>query len=204
MCSIIRPMKISLKNLIIGILAVIAAVILLVKSGNRNLPDGKIIQTPPLNIPDSQITPQVIPGKPRVEISTSKGIFVLELRPDLSPKSTANFLSKWVSGYCNGKTFHRVEDWVVQGCDPKGDGTGGQDILPTETSSQNFTVGSVGVARKVYPVDKSNDSQFFIVKKPSFFLDGQYTYLGQIVSGMDIINSLTPGDTILDTVILTK
>lgn len=101
-------------------------------------------------------------------------------------------------------TPHRVEDWVVQGCDPKGDGTGGNSTLPTENSSESFTAGSAGVARKAVPVDVSNDSQFFIVKKDSTFLDGQYTYFGMVASGMNTVDSLSVGDKIISTTILTK
>lgn len=145
-----------------------------------------------------------IPGRPQATITTSKGKFTIELRPDLAPKTVANYLDKFNTGYCNGKTFHRVEDWVVQGCDPKGDGTGGGDTLPTEISAGTFTTGAVGVARKAQPKDVSNDSQFFIVKKDSTFLDGEYTYFGHVISGMDVVNSLAIGDTIGAVDVLTK
>lgn len=171
---------------------------------NKVLPDGNLIQeTDPLDS-DSLITPAPLPGTPQVEISTTQGKFTIELQPKLASKSVINYLKKWSAGYCNGKTFHRVEDWVVQGCDPKGNGTGGNDNLPTETSSAQFTAGAVGVARKAYPKDVSNDSQFFIVKKDSLFLNNDYTYLGRVISGMDVVNKLNVGDKIIETQILTK
>lgn len=134
---------------------------------------------------------------PKVSIETPKGKFVLELRPDVAPKTVENFLSKFQAGYFNGLTFHRVEDWVVQGGDPKGDGTGGNDSLLTETSQENFSIGSLGVARKMFPKEVSNDSQFFIVTKDSSFLNGEYTYFGKVVSGMDVVKSLSIGDKII-------
>jgi peptidyl-prolyl cis-trans isomerase B (cyclophilin B) len=170
---------------------------------NRPLPTGQISQDLQIS-PSPIVTPAAIPTHPQVQISTTKGTFTVELRPDIAPQSAINFLTKWSNGYCDGLTFHRVEDWVVQGCDPAGDGTGGQLILSTETSSNTFTRGSLGVARLAYPKDKSNDSQFFIVKKDSTFLDGEYTYLGKVLSGMSVVDSLSPQDTITQTTILTK
>jgi peptidyl-prolyl cis-trans isomerase B (cyclophilin B) len=173
---------------------------------NKILPTGKLEESKPVNVSNLDTTTATEPltGKPLVEIVTSKGKFIVELRPDVAQKTVINFLNKFSSGYCAGKTFHRVEDWVVQGCDPTGTGTGGQDNLPTETSTENFAAGSLGVARKTYPKDISNDSQFFITKKDSSFLNGEYTYFGKVTSGMDVINSLAVGDTILSTTILTK
>lgn len=190
------------KKLILGLVAV-AALVFVFSNRSRLLPTGKMTQDQPL---DSSliVTPTVLSSRPQVEIQTSKGTFTVELRPDLAPKTVTNFLSKWVNDYCNGKIFHRVEDWVVQGCDPKGDGTGGATNLPTETSSEIFTAGSLGVARKAVPREISNDSQFFIVKKDSSFLNGDYTYFGKVVSGLDVINRLSIGDRIISTTTLTK
>lgn len=152
------------------------------------------------NIPTPTLTSTTpITGKPKIEFTTSKGKFVIELRPDVAPKTVENYFSKWTSGFCDGLTFHRVEDWVVQGCDPLGNGTGGGSTLPTETSKESFTLGSVGVARKASPKEVSNDSQFFIVKNDSTFLDGEYTWFGKVVSGMDVVTKTAVGDKILST-----
>ena len=164
---------------------------------------SQFISSSDMNIPDT-LTSAPISGRPQVQISTSKGDFVIELRPDVAPKTVANFLGLFAQGKCNSLTFHRVEDWVVQGCDPQGDGTGGDLTLPTETSSESFVIGSVGVARRTTPKNLSNNYQFFIVKTNSQFLDNEYTYFGKIVSGMDVVNRLAIGDQILSTDILTK
>lgn len=76
--------------------------------------------------------------------------------------------------------------------------------MATETSAEPFVVGSVGVARKEFPKEYSNDSQFFITKKDSQFLNNEYTYFGKVISGMDVINKLAIGDLFLDTTTLTK
>jgi peptidyl-prolyl cis-trans isomerase B (cyclophilin B) len=190
-------------------LVIIALIIILLGiwglSRRTNLnPTGKLEESSPVDITNLNASPAPITGRPQVEVSTTKGKFVIEMRPDIAQKTVVNFLSKFSSGFCENKTFHRVEDWVVQGCDPKGDGTGGEDSLPTETSSENFAIGSIGVARKAFPKEISNDSQFFIVKKDSSFLNGEYTNFGKVISGMDVINSLSVGDKILSTTILSK
>ena len=191
------------KWLIAAVIFGVGAALLSNKSVRESLPLGPLSQTEPL---DSSliVTPAPIEGRPQVLISTSKGNFVIETRPDLAPQSVTNFLQKWNSGFCDGLTFHRVEDWVVQGCDPASNGTGGELSLPTETSAQTFTTGSVGVARRAEPKDLSNDSQFFIVKTNSNFLNSEYTYLGSVTSGMDVVNNLRSDDRILTTSVLTK
>lgn len=194
----------SRNKIVIGLIILTVFGFYLVKSRqNRPLPSGEISQDLKIS-PSPIVTPAAIPTHPEVEITTTKGKFTVQLRPDIAPQSAVNFLTKWSNGYCDGLTFHRVEDWVVQGCDPTGNGTGGQLSLPTETSAASFTRGSLGVARLAYPKDKSNDSQFFIVKKDSDFLDGEYTYLGKVITGMSVVDSLVSTDKVTETTILTK
>lgn len=187
----------------IVIIAAIIVGLLVSKNFSKTLTTGKITQATP-TAGESGILQQPLNTRPQVQISTPKGDFVIELRPDVAPKTVTNFLAKFSSGYCNNLTWHRVEDWVVQGCDPSGNGAGGLSNLPTETSSESFTTGAIGVARKAFPKEVSNDSQFFIVKKDSQFLNGEYTYFGKVLSGMDVVNRLSIGDQILSTTILSK
>ena len=191
------------RNLIIAAILLGAGAVALRKPIAQLLPNGNMTQQQ-TSVENTAVTPEPISGRPQVEIDTAKGKIVLELRPDVAPKTVVNYLGKWSRGECNNLTFHRVEDWVVQGCDPAGDGTGGNSTLPTENSQESFTAGALGVARRAVPADVSNDSQFFIVKKDSKFLDGQYTYFGKVLSGLDVINSLSIGDKIISTTILTK
>jgi len=194
------------KNAIVALVAVvlviIGAVLISRAIKNRQLPTGKVTQNQPemSPLPESE----ALKTRPQVSISTSKGDFIIELRPDIAPKTVANFLSKFSQGYCNNLTWHRVEDWVVQGCDPAGNGTGGLSNLPTETSGEPFVTGSVGVARQASPKEISNDSQFFIVKTDSTFLNGEYTYFGKVIAGLDTVNKLAIGDKIISTLILSK
>lgn len=196
-------MKLDKRTIAIGIGIILVIIFIAFQNRSRLLPTGKFATEKQIDYPTPVIS-QPITGHPQVEIVTSKGTIVLELDPAVAPQTVTNYLSKWSSGYCDDKTFHRVEDWVVQGCDPSGDGTGGLSNLPTETSSASFTAGSLGVARKAVPKEYSNDSQFFIVKKDAVYLDGEYTHFGRVVSGMDIVNQLAAGDKILSTAILSK
>jgi peptidylprolyl isomerase len=197
-------MKLHSKQLVVGLTLILLFVLYLNYTRDHTLPTGQLSESQPVNVDIPTTSPEAITGKPSFEISTTKGTFTIQLRPDLAPESVYNFLTKWSRGVCNSTVFHRVEDWVVQGCDPSGDGTGGLTTLPTEISSESFTRGSVGVARKPYPKDKSNDSQFFIVKKDSRFLDGDYTYLGKVITGLDVVDSLAIGDRIQSIIPLTK
>ncbi len=127
-------------------------------------------------------------------ITTKKGKIVIQLFPDLAPNTVANFVNKAKAGFYDGLKWHRVEDWVVQGGDPKGNGTGGGNMT-AEYNDGKFTIGAVGIARGG---DKAinNDSQFFITKKDSQFLNGDYTYFGQVTQGQNIANMLTSSDKI--------
>lgn len=131
-------------------------------------------------------------------IETSKGNIVLTLFTDVAPKAVANFVEKAKSGYYNGLDFHRVEDWVIQGGDPLGNGTGGKDMA-TELNSKPFVRGSLGVAAHPGPNGQNinNDSQFFITKTDASWLNGQYTNFGIVTSGMDVVDKITIGDKIL-------
>jgi cyclophilin family peptidyl-prolyl cis-trans isomerase len=136
------------------------------------------------------------PGKYMV-IDTTKGKIVAKLYTEEEANvdgTIANFEEKAKAGYFNGLTFHRVEDWVVQGGDPLGTGTGGGD-MPSEYNMVPFGAGALGVARGQDPAI-NNDSQFFITKTAAGWLDGQYTNWGQVTEGMDVVTSIAIGDKI--------
>ena len=128
-------------------------------------------------------------------IKTSKGDIDLILFGDQAPNTVRNFILKADTNYYNGLIFHRVEDWVIQGGDPKGDGTGGGQMAAEQTTKP-FVTGSLGVARGSNP-QINNDSQFFITKSDASWLDGQYTNFGIVTSGMDVVNNIQIGDKIL-------
>lgn len=128
-------------------------------------------------------------------IKTSKGDIELTLYPKDAPNTVLKFAQKAGSGFYNNLTFHRVEDWVVQGGDPDGNGTGGGK-MPTELNNKPFVVGSLGVARGG-DINISNDSQFFITKTYASWLNNQYVNFGIVTKGMDVVNKIEIGDKIL-------
>lgn len=129
-------------------------------------------------------------------IKTSKGNIELILYPKEAPNTVNNFIQKAKSGFYNGKIFHRVEDWVIQGGDPDGNGTGGGK-MPTELNSKPFVVGSLGVARGG-DINVSNDAQFFITKTDASWLNNQYANFGIVSKGMDVVNKIEINDKILE------
>jgi cyclophilin family peptidyl-prolyl cis-trans isomerase len=148
-----------------------------------------------------EITPTktAIIGTNMVTIKTAKGNIVLELYSDQAPKTVQNFLNKINSKFYDNLTFHRVEDWVIQGGDPLGTGTGGGK-MPTELNDLPFATGSLGVARQ-QDISVSNDSQFFIVTQDANWLDKQYTNFGKVIEGMDVVSGIQVGDKILSIVL---
>ncbi len=144
--------------------------------------------------PSPSPTPSSAPAtKATVELAKG-GTFTFTLRPDKAPQTVARFVEKSKSGFYNDKIFHRVEDWVVQGGDPLGTGTGGEKV-PSEYNDLSFKLGSVGIARGQDPAI-NNGSQWFVVKKDSTFLDKQYTNFGIVTSGMEVVNAIQIGDKI--------
>lgn len=134
-------------------------------------------------------------------IRTNRGSIKISLVLTDAPNAIANFIDKAKSGYWNNLTFHRIEDWVAQGGDPTGTGTGGQPFQ-TELNSKPFNAGAVGwAASNNMQVGQgariSNDSQFFFVKQDASWLNGQYSNFATVTEGMDVVSKLKIGDKIL-------
>ena len=129
------------------------------------------------------------------EITMEKGgIIKIEFFPDDAPKTVENFITLAKKGFYDGLAFHRVEPgFVVQGGDPKGDGTGGPGYkIKAEFNKQPHVRGVVAMARSNDP--DSAGSQFYITLAPANFLDGKYTVFGKVTSGMDVVDKIKKGD----------
>src|SRR5689334_15327414 len=123
------------------------------------------------------------------------GTVEIVLRPDLAPNHVERIQTLVRRGFYNGLSFHRViPDFMAQGGDPKGTGEGGSDLpdLKAEFTAVPFLRGTVGAARASNP-DSAN-SQFFIMFVPNSSLDGDYTVIGRVVSGMDVVDRIEPGE----------
>jgi peptidylprolyl isomerase len=129
-----------------------------------------------------------------IELS-SGGTVEIVLRPDLAPHHVERIQTLVRQGFYNGLTFHRViPGFMAQGGDPKGTGEGGSTLpdLKAEFTPVPFLRGSVGAARADSP-DSAN-SQFFIMYAPHPELDNNYTVMGRVVSGMDAVDGIAPGE----------
>ena len=139
---------------------------------------------------------QVVTNKTNVTLETAKGKITLELYPEWAPGSVANFLDLAGTGFLNGKTFHRVvPNFVVQGGCPRGDGYGALDYtIRTEIGLAWYDKeGYLGMASAG---PDTEGTQFFITHSPTPHLDGTYTIFGRVISGMDVVNQIQPGDVI--------
>lgn len=138
----------------------------------------------------------------KIVIGTEKGNIEVEVYPEKMPVTVGNFLKLTGDGFYNGLTFHRVEHWVVQGGDPRGNGTGGPGWtikLETHPDLKNVR-GAVAMARAAYP--DSAGSQFYILKTDAGWLDGQYAVFGMVSGGMDVVDRLEVGDRMTEVKVL--
>lgn len=125
------------------------------------------------------------------------GTIEAELYPSIAPNTVNSFIHLANSGYYDGLTIHRIEkDFVLQGGDPNGDGTGGPGYnIPGEFQSNGFkqnnlahVQGVLSMARSGHP--DSAGSQFFIMTGDASHLDGDYAAFGKVTSGMDVVMEL--------------
>ena len=138
-----------------------------------------------------------------VEGEGANGVIKIDLLEDVAPKHVEQITALASEGQYDGVVFHRViEGFMAQtgdvqngrlGSDMRYAGTGGSDRpdLPAEFSDLPYDRGVVGMARSQNP--NSANSQFFIMFEPGYFLNGQYTVVGQVTEGMDVVDAIKRG-----------
>lgn len=135
------------------------------------------------------LKPEVLANKKAI-IQTAKGVIQLQIYPEAT-QAASNFILLAANGFYDGLTFHRVEDWVVQGGDPTGTGSGGPGYqFPDEPVTREYVTGIVAMANSG---PNTNGSQFFILKK-DYPLQPDYTIFGQVISGQEVADKLVIGD----------
>ncbi len=142
-----------------------------------------------------KLPPNVDPQN-TIIMQTTKGPVIFVLRTDIAPKHAERIKTLAREGYYDNVPFHRViEGFMAQTGDGQyGNGTGGSRYpnLPAEFSNVPFKRGTVGMARASSP--NSANSQFFITFGDASFLNGQYTVIGEVVSGMENVDKIKRGE----------
>jgi cyclophilin family peptidyl-prolyl cis-trans isomerase len=128
------------------------------------------------------------------EVMAKGGEFVIQLFPDKAPITVNSFVFLARQGFFNGVTFHRViKGFMAQGGDPTGTGSGGPGYqFVNELNDLKFD--KAGVVAMANAGPNTNGSQFFITFGPYAGSESDYTIFGQVISGMDVVNGITPRD----------
>lgn len=159
-------------------------------------PQAQVAERPLKKIKKISAFPGLIPEDVRINkkvvIKTAKGIIQIRIYPEV-PQTSSNFLLLAANGFYDGLKFHRVEsNFVVQGGDPNGDGSGGPGYTFTdEPINREYTKGTVAMANSG---PNANGSQFFILLADHPELPKKYTIFGAVIEGMDVMEKIAVGD----------
>ena len=130
-----------------------------------------------------------------ITMSTDKGDIVLELFADKTPNTVNNFVFLAREGFYDGIIFHRViADFMAQGGDPTGTGTGGPGYRFADEFHPSLKHDKPGILSMANAGPGTNGSQFFITHIPTPWLNGKHSVFGQVVQGMDVLLSIPPHD----------
>jgi cyclophilin family peptidyl-prolyl cis-trans isomerase len=181
----------------IGVVALIVIALIFMYASNRS-------ETPPLE-PTQETTTLSYDAYPPMTIDVTKeylatfimangGEFTAQLFPDKAPKTVNNFVFLALEGYYDGTTFHRVLDgFMAQGGDPTGTGAGGPGYQ-FEDEFSDLAFDKPGLLAMANSGPNTNGSQFFITYVPTPHLNNLHTIFGEVIEGMDVVNSITRRD----------
>ena len=153
--------------------------------------DGKVTSLDALMILQAAVGSTTRKENRSAVIETSMGTMTAELYGQRAPNTTANFIDLAEGGFYDGLIFHRViDDFVIQGGCPKGDGTGGSGkTIELEIHSDLTHVdGAIAMARSQDP--DSASSQFYICDGAQHMLNGQYTVFGRVIDGINVVRAI--------------
>jgi len=139
----------------------------------------------------------------RIIVKTDKGEIEGVLYAEKAPVTVANFLNLAKRGYYNGLKFHRViPDFMIQGGDPTGTGSGGPGYRFEDECTPDLKHDKPGIFSMANAGAGTNGSQFFITHVATPWLDGKHTVFGSVTKGQDIVNAVAAGDKIVSIEIL--
>ena len=131
----------------------------------------------------------------KATLETNKGSIELALYPEYAPKTVNNFVFLALDGFYDDLTFHRViSNFMIQGGDPTGNGTGGPGYRFEDETRGNPLTHETGVISMANAGPNTNGSQFFITHSPQSHLNGKHTVFGKVTKGMDVVNAIRQGD----------
>lgn len=157
---------------------------------------GQPVRAPHVELPADTRAPEPAPTGSTLTLHTRKGDITVVLDAQ-APRTSGNLVTLARQGYFRGVTFHRVvPDFVAQGGDPRGDGEGGPGYsIRCEITRHPYARGVLGMALSG---KDTGGSQFFFTHSPQPHLDGRYTAFGEVTRGMDVVDRLLEGDSLLD------
>ena len=130
-------------------------------------------------------------------INSSKGVIELTLYPEYAPQTVNNFIFLAKEGFYDNLRFHRViNNFMIQGGDPIGNGTGGPGYSFADEFSDNPLTHEAKVISMANAGPDTNGSQFFITHSPQPHLDGHHTVFGKVTTGQDVVDTIAQGDII--------
>lgn len=128
------------------------------------------------------------------QINTSMGDIEIQLFPDKAPKTVENFVGLAGKNYYDGIIFHRViDDFMIQGGDPTGSGSGGQSYFGGSFNDEfhpDLKHNEPGILSMANAGPNTNGSQFFITLVPTPWLDGKHSIFGKVIEGMDVVEAI--------------
>jgi len=151
------------------------------------------------------------------EMTTSKGVILIQLEYEKTPMTVANFIGlaegkftvedsiEYTEPLYDGLMFHRViKDFMVQGGDPQGNGSGGPKHRFYDEIDESLKHTGPGILSMANSGPNTNGSQFFVTHKATPWLDGKHTVFGHVITGLDIVNLIEQGDTLISMKIIRK
>ena len=178
---------------------IVLLLVLIIISGCAQSPQTKTspasVKTPEANLnPSIQNTPMESKN-PIAVFETNKGTFKAEIFQDKVPITANNFIKLAKDGFYNNLIFHRIiADFMIQGGDPKGDGTGGPGYEIQDEFHPTLKHSSKGILSMANAGPNTGGSQFFITLAPTSWLDGKHAIFGQVLEGMDVVKKIQQGD----------
>lgn len=133
----------------------------------------------------------------KIVIATDRGDIECVIYASKVPVTAANFLNLAQRGYYDGLKFHRViPEFMIQGGDPKGTGTGGPGYTFEDETLRELKHDTPGILSMANSGPSTNGSQFFITHVPTPWLDGKHTVFGRVTKGQDVVNAVRQNDKI--------